>query len=473
MPYQGGRLNSRAAINQIKLESLPYFVFSGNADIIPYGEDNLYPFRVMSAISKSPTALGCVKRQSEFIMGNGLADGKGDIIVNRDGDTLNDIVNQCIRFGYSQYYGYGVHCNFNSLGQICEMFFVNLEYIRKHRTLNKAEYGIWREQGNYFTDFHNITVDLYDRKTVFSKMREVGTKDYKGQLHYYSKDKEIYPTSPLDSALISASYEKEAQIYPYANIKNGFSGNTIIKYPTLSMGEEAEEEAKEVQENLQKLHGADRAGSSLVVPVSVNKDGEPKEFKMVEHLSPTNVDTLFLNQNGKAENDILKVYNMPKILLGISDQGMFNAASFNDAFDYKNSDTEFDRKEIERDFNKLLKHSVWAMDIEGGINFVPFQMKGENNSIVVPAAPEQEGTESTTTLNTVSPEQLKAQANLKGSVGGVQGIIQIQQSVSQGLSTTESALSVLELIYGFTNEDARRLLGNPEKTKQDAGQTNF
>jgi phage portal protein BeeE len=206
-------------------------------------------------------------------------------------------------------------------------------------------------------------------------MREVGTKDYKGQLHYYSKDKEIYPTSPLDSALISASYEKEAQIYPYANIKNGFSGNTIIKYPTLVMGEEAEKEANDLQDNLTKLHGADRAGSSLVVPVTVDKDGSPKEFKMIEHLSPTNVDTLFLNQNAKAENDILKVYNMPKILLGISDQGMFNAASFNDAFDYKNSDTEFDRKEIERDFNKLLKHSIWAMDIEEGINFVPFNMR--------------------------------------------------------------------------------------------------
>lgn len=375
MPFQQGKLNTRAAINHIKLESLPYFVFSGNADIIPFGTDNLYPYRLVEAIRKSPTALGCVKRQSEFIMGNGVANGLGEIIVNRDGETLNDILFQAIRYGYSQFYGYGIHCNFNSLGQICEMFFVNLEYIRKWRNLERAEYGIWRERGNYFTDFYNITVDLFNRKTIFSKMREVGCRNYKGQLHFYSHEREIYPTSPLDSAIVSASYEKEAQIYPYANIRNGFSGNTVIKYPTLAMGDEAAEEANKIQTDLQALHGADRAGSSLVVPVSVNKDGEPKEFKMVEHLSPTNVDTLFVNQNAKAENDILKVFNMPKILLGVSDNGMFNEASFNDAFNYKNSDVEIDRKEIERDFNKLLKYSIWAHDTPNGITLDPMKMK--------------------------------------------------------------------------------------------------
>ena len=379
MPFQTGKLNSRAAINQIKLESLPYFVFSGNADIIPFGTDNLYPFRIIEAIKQSPTALGCVKRQSEFIMGNGLANGHGDIVVNREGETLNDIIQQAIRYGYSQFYGFAIHCNFNSLGQICEMFAVNLEYIRKHRIANKVEYGIWRNdrRGSYFTDFYNITVDLYDRKNVFNQMRAVGTKKYKGQLYYYSHNRDIYPTSPIDSAVISASYEREAQIYPYANIRNGFSGNTIIKLPSLSFGEESKEEVNELEESLTNLHGADRAGSSVVVAVPTTKDGEPKDFKMVEHLSPTNVDTMFVNQNQKAEHDILKVYNMPKILLGVSDSGMFNEASFNDAFNYKNSDTEIDRKEIEREFNKILTNSVWAYDLADGVKLVPLEMKGQ------------------------------------------------------------------------------------------------
>ena len=52
-----------------------------------------------------------------------------------------------------------------------------------------------------------------------------------------------------------------------------------------------------------------------------------------------------------------------------------------------------------------------------------------------------------------------AQAQLRGSVGGVQGIIQIQTSVQQGVTSPESAQALLELIYGFPPEDAERLIG--------------
>ena len=368
------RLNSKAVINRMRVDSLPYSVFSGNNDILPFGVDNLYPTRVLTAIRKSPTSLGCIKRQSEFIMGEGFANGVGDIVVNCRGETLNDIAWQVIRYGYCDLYGFALHLNFNSLGQICEIFAVNLEYIRKHRDLNRVDYGIWAVNGNSFLTGEYVTVDLYGSLDPLERIAEEGFDKYKGQVLYYSKDSEIYPTSPLDSAIISASYEREAQLYPYSNIKNGFSGNTIIKYPTIAQGEEGQEEIDKITKDLEALHGAENAGHSVVVQVPVGSGGDPKDFKMVENLSPTNIDGLFTNQNAKAENDILKVYNMPKVLLGISDQGMFNAASFNDAFNYKNSDTESDRKAIERVFNKVLAKSCFGVT---KTEITPLKMRGQ------------------------------------------------------------------------------------------------
>jgi len=471
MPNTRGRINSKAAINKIKIESLPYFYFSGNSDILPYGNDNFYPSRIVDARRKSPTASGCTKRWSEFIFGNGLKDGKGLIVVNRDGETLNDIIEQVVRHGYCSLYGFGLHFNFNSLGQICEIFFVDLEYVRKHRSLDKVDYGIWREKGQYYTEFQHITVDLYDHEYAFEKIKQHGIQEYKGQLYFYAKDRELYPTAPIDSVVISASYEKESQIYPYANIKNGFSGNTIIKMPSLAMGEDAQKEVDTLQENIESMHGSEQAGSSLVVPIELNKDGEVKDFKMIEHLSPTNVDGLFTNQNLKAENDILKVFNMPKVLLGVSDSGMFNQASFNDAFNYKNEDCEFDRKIIERQFNEIITKTIWS-DL-GTIEMNPLNMKGAENTIVaVDTVKKDSTTENENQQNkNISPEQAKAQANLKGSVGGVQGILSIQEKFSSGITDFGSALSILKLIYGFSDEEARDLLGNPErKTEKDARQ---
>jgi hypothetical protein len=60
-------------------------------------------------------------------------------------------------------------------------------------------------------------------------------------------------------------------------------------------------------------------------------------------------------------------------------------------------------------------------------------------------------------------KEAEARAQLKGSVGGVQGIIQIQTSVAQGLTDRGSAIALLELIYGFSNAEAVRLLGDVQE----------
>jgi hypothetical protein len=368
-------ISTKAAINQIKVDSLPYSYYNGREEIIPYGTDNLYPDRIIEAIKKSPTARGCAKREAEFIFGQGI---RNDIIVNRHGETLNDVIRQFIFDGYSQLGGGGIHLNFNLLGQICEMFFVSYEFIRRHKTLNKVEYGIWREDSqSVFLDQNNKTVFTYNPEKFIEQVIESGGfYNYNGSVCLYSKNVGLYPDSPIDSASISASFEREAQVYPYANIKNGFSGNTLIKLPTMSDGDEADDEADSLSERIKDLHGAEKAGSSIVTTVPVNSEGEARPFQMVEHLSPTNVDGMFEKQNYKAENNILKCYTMPGILLGVPSEGMFNEASFNDAFNYKNADTEGDRKNIERFFSKILSNSVFGID---KFEIVPLEMKGGSN----------------------------------------------------------------------------------------------
>ena len=59
--------------------------------------------------------------------------------------------------------------------------------------------------------------------------------------------------------------------------------------------------------------------------------------------------------------------------------------------------------------------------------------------------------------------EAEAKANLKGSVGGVQGILAIQMQVSQGVTDYESAVTLLFEIYGFDDATARKMLGSKDK----------
>ena len=340
---------------------MPYSTFASGEPIIPWGIDNMYPNRVLDAIKKSPTAQGVLIRLSQFIFGNGILKG-GDVVVNRDGETLNDILYQCIWHGYIRLHGYGLHFNFNVFGQISEVFFVNPETIRKNRSLNEAVIGLWALTGGTFFTNQYIYIDIYGLTDPLEGIEAMGINKYRGQINFFSRDLEIYPTSPFDSAIISASYEKEAQIYPYANIKNNFSATNIIKFPTMQMGDGAKAEANEMQDNIDSLHGADSAGQSLVVTVPMSSSGEMKDYKMVESLQPVNVDTLFVNQNKKAEQDILKSNIMPMELLAVQQNNGFSDTAFAAAWDMKNADFEFDRKMIERDFNKWLPKSIFGID---------------------------------------------------------------------------------------------------------------
>ena len=54
---------------------------------------------------------------------------------------------------------------------------------------------------------------------------------------------------------------------------------------------------------------------------------------------------------------------------------------------------------------------------------------------------------------------MEAQANLRGSVGGVQGILSIQAGVQAGTTSRESAFAMLREIYGFSDQVANEILG--------------
>lgn len=66
-------------------------------------------------------------------------------------------------------------------------------------------------------------------------------------------------------------------------------------------------------------------------------------------------------------------------------------------------------------------------------------------------------------ISNASEEELKAQAMLKGSVGGVQGILELQKSVAIGATDKAAAIAILELVYGFTKQEATDIIGNPQQ----------
>ena len=65
-------------------------------------------------------------------------------------------------------------------------------------------------------------------------------------------------------------------------------------------------------------------------------------------------------------------------------------------------------------------------------------------------------------IDIAESKRLESQAALKGSVGGVTALMQLQQSVSEGTSDLSAAIAIVEEIYGISKEKATEMLGTPK-----------
>lgn len=159
-----------------------------------------------------------------------------------------------------------------------------------------------------------------------------------------------------------------------------------------------------------------------------NKIITTKQFNPFPGLSSDQVDNGVLAGTISKDDAILYKY-MPH----------FVERAFNEIEGFEDYDYSQKLKVFKKYSKEKLKEMLPSMEIMGAIN-------SEGGPVDTPVDVEAE-----------------AKANLKGSVGGVQGLIGIQTSVAQGITDYEAAVAMLFEIYGFDDATARKLLGSKEK----------
>ena len=365
-----------AQIRKTNIDSINNEILFGQSNSIgyqksvPYGKNDLYPNDILLTLEGSPTGQGCRNRKNDFVFGLGV-EGGDDIVINRHGETVNDIMNKTV-FAQNSLSGYSLHFNFNSFGQITEIQYIQIEFVRFREDFQTIFFGKPK-----FGSLKRVEFPLYNtrdfRKRV--KLIEGGIKKYTGEVYYFKTTGDIYPRAPIDAALMSAKLENSVQIYGYANIENGFNSSGAFKIPSMVKGKSA---VKKMIAKLEKIKGAKNAGGIVVIDAPLDLEGKQGTQKLFEPFTLNSVDNMYTNQNETAEKNILKVYTMPQILLGTSDDGMFNKAEFQDAAQYFNNDTEKDRQIMEGSWMKWWDNTIFKSQLSE-IKLIPLETDPETD----------------------------------------------------------------------------------------------
>jgi hypothetical protein len=415
---------------------------------IPYDLDNLYPNKIKAIAERSTTTSACIVTHSDFLSGLGFGDDINKIIINREGWTLEGLLKDKTA-DYSEYKGCGFHFNYNRLGVIVEINEIPFEGLR----WAKAQAGLyysdeWDEVG--MISNRVIKYNKFNPAKAIDEINEVGIENYNGQVLYFiPKKRDIYTVCRFDMAVNDAQYEDEATIGRLRGIQNDYAMGGIIKLPMALLDDE---QFADTKDKLQGNHkGAKNTQSWALVP-AVNED--MFKGKMFEPNVRQNIDRLTENQENRAEANIFKAYQMPPILCGVSKDGMFNQDQFADAFDYYNTKTEDERTLIEKVFNMFWPFTEWYNGKELEILPKEYISRREGSG-----GGEIESDDPAIAEKEALKIKQEAQAKLKGTASGTESLLSIQQSVKDGVTTYAAALTMLDELFGFDEETAKKLLG--------------
>lgn len=442
------------------VQKVPTFKEARGKDWILYGDDgeykNRYPEYLLDLYRRSAKNHAIVNSKKDYVVGQGWAvksEGLDTMGLARlqefikhpnQYESLNDILEK-VALDYELYNGFALEIVYNQLND-------------KIAAVYHADFARYRSNEDGSCYYHSE--DWSKHNPVVEKIEAFNWKEPSGkQLLYvkgYSPDCRYYP---LPTYLGSTSYiELDVEIanFHLNAVKNNFVGGTIVSFYN---GEPTAEEQEEIERQIKdKFTGTDNA-NSIVLNFADSRDRGVE----IQQLNGNDFDKRFDILNKTVQREIYAGHQVTDpALFGIKEDGIFTSRNqLVDSFElFQNTYVNNRQQFIERVFNELaslqgLSNRLYIQDTE------PISV--QFSEATVTSVMTQEEIREKVGLSVIKQEEeagadnktKDAQAALKGSVGGVSGIITLLQNVKEGLIAETSAISILVELYGFTDEIAR------------------
>lgn len=462
-------------------------------DIVKWGSNNDFPQRLIETIYESHTMRAMLDTYIDFLEGSGFSDEVlNSFKVNKE-DTLLKLHEKICPD--ATYLGViAIHVVYNASGQITSLRHIPAESTRlgipdDMGWISKINYNPFYGINSEYKDTQTISYDVFDPnpEIVKKQMLRDGFNKYKGQILWIGDEspmRRFYPEPFFSGGIKWAKVDNNIGTFHERNIDNNFLLSCMINMigdpdqvadpdndPDKKVGELFDEVMSEA------FSGASNGGKAFVA-WSKNKE-ESLDIKPFP--TNTNHDLFLALQNLTTENLSIATKVIP-VLAGIGQSGKLGSSQeILNAIKMMQHRVSSKQKQLEGIYEMLLskmqKPYTAKISIRNlsPINIIPSEYlqylttvearkyMEENFSIELEETPEEVGA--------ADDVKMQSQANLRGSVGGVQAILAVQQSVTGGITEYDSAIEILKEIFGFEEEMARRVLGTKKEltdTKQQA-----
>jgi predicted transcriptional regulator len=293
--------------------SLPVFKENKSKGYVTFGEDNLFPQKMIEFYNKSPKHNAIVTQKASYVAGDSyelfasdtLSEAKAfDKLRNINAFEDYESFNQKISQDFELFDGYYIEVIWNrAKTEIAELYHLPFQNVRlgKDCAYYSEDWSNNREQVVEYPLFNPTT---RENKQVYSfKMYRAGQGKY--------------PLPSYIGALKYIEIDIEISNYYLSNIKNGFFAQTVIQ---MFKGQPTPEEMRIAKRRFKKNYQGAEAEESGGLIIMYNEQNEkPAE---ITNLQPSDFDKQFQQLNDQVQEEIFVGHRVSiPVIFGISTPG--------------------------------------------------------------------------------------------------------------------------------------------------------
>ena len=450
---------------------VPEFKEEASKEWVIYGTDapwrNRYPDYLLHLFNRSAKHYAIINGKVDYIVGNGWSvDGTGLTTVNlarlqkfinepNPDETLNEILAK-VAVDLEIFGGFALEIIPDKKGGMAEI---------RHAEFAKYRVSKDGKQFFYSSDWSKNPPKDLETIPAFDWTEKAKGK----QLLYvkaYHPQSDWYPLPPYLGAVPYIEIDYEIANFHLSSVKNGFVAGTMINFFN---GQPTEEEQQAIEDKItEKFCGTDNANKILL-----NFNDSKEQSAEILRMDGNDFDKRFDILNDTVRTEIFTGHRIvDPALFGIQSDGIFtNRNQIRDSYElFKNTYVNGRQRFIESIFNGLaslagFEKRLMIQDSEpitesfSESTKVSVMQTDEIRAAIGLPVEKSENAE-------VGSAEKQAQASLKGSVGGVGGVITVLQNVNSGLIAASSAIELLIQLYGFDEAIATAIVTGRKVTEQ-------
>lgn len=307
--------NNKFALDRLSFAgiSLPTFKENKTKGYTTFGEDNLYPQKLIDLYNKSPKHNAIVNQKSSYIAGDSYELFASDTLTEAKAfDKLRNInafedyesFNAKISQDFELFDGYYIEVIWNKAKtEIAELYHLPFQNVR-----------LGKDCAYYSEDWSNSREAVIEYP-MFNPMTRENKQIYSFKMYRAGQGK--YPLPSYIGALKYIEIDVEIGNYYLSNIKNGFFAQTVIQ---MFKGQPTPEEMRIAKRRFKKNYQGAEAEESGGLIIMYNEQNEkPAE---ITNLQPSDFDKQFQQLNDQVQEEIFVGHRVSNpVIFGIATPG--------------------------------------------------------------------------------------------------------------------------------------------------------